>query len=156
MRHLLSSFEILYHVIPQLQIAHFAGYFNLLSFVQSIYSISALQRINYTGNPYCNPRLAARIKVIRVRARNILMPASLNSIVFFLRFSARYYWVCRSNFLSAQELVVQCLILAYLQCLSHQNHFCFWYFRKSTPFAVVPINPFVPGKRFFIVQFGFK
>ena len=83
MRHLLSSLEILYHVIPQLQIAPFAGYFNLLSFVQSVYSISALQRINYTRNPYSNPRLAARIKVILVRARNILMPASLNSIVFF-------------------------------------------------------------------------
>ena len=82
MRHLLSSFEILYHVIPQLQITHFAGYFNLLSFVQSIYSISALQRMNYTRNAYCNPRLAARIKVIRVRARNILMSVSINSIVF--------------------------------------------------------------------------
>ena len=85
MRHLLSSFEILYHVIPQLQIAHFAGYFNLLSFVQSIYSISALQRMNCTRNPYCTARLAARIKVIRVRVRNILMPASINSIVFFFR-----------------------------------------------------------------------
>ena len=128
MRHLLSSLEILYHVITQLQIAHFAGYFNLLSFVQSIYSVSALQRMNFTRNPYCNPRLAARIKVILVRARNILIPASINSIAFFLRFSARYYWVCRSNFLIAQELVVQCSYLGLFPVLKSSESFLFLVF----------------------------
>ena len=175
--------SFLYHVIALLQMAHlilptlrengtnivkasrfllaatigrlFDSHFSLVDFSLNIPSVVSKVIIILIVQSY-NTRLAAWIKMILGRARNILMPSSINSIAFFKDFPQVIARYVAQIFLSHKNFLCNILILAYFQCLRHQTRFCFWHFRKSTPFAVVPINPFVPGKLLFLVQCGLK